>query len=112
MSEEFNLEGAIHELGILLSDSFDGLLITTLKKDFYDKYKDFDTVSAWDCFVDEVNRIQTVIELHDYLVENLESLEERDSKAIEWIDKKIEEIKPYNSELCRATLLELKEYLK
>ena len=36
----------------------------------------------------------------------------KDNKAIEWIDKKIEEIKPYNSELCRATLLELKEFLE
>ena len=110
--EKFDVEDAIDELGVLLSDSFNGLLISTLKKNFYEEYKQFDTLTAWDCFMDEVNRVNTVIELHDYLVENLESLEERDSKAIEWIDKKIEEIKPFNSELCRATLLELKEYLE
>ena len=109
---DFDIEDGIHQLEVLLSDDFDGLLITTLKKDFYGKYKDFDTVSAWECFVDEVNRVNTVCELHDYLVENLESLKANDSKAIEWIDKKIEEIKPYNSELCRATLLELKELLE
>ena len=110
--EEFNLEDAIYELGVLLADDFNGLLISTVKKNFYEEYKRFDTMTAWECFVDEVNRVNTVIELHDYLVENLESLKARDNDVIEWIDKKIEEIKPYNSELCRATLLELKEYLE
>jgi lipopolysaccharide biosynthesis regulator YciM len=109
--EEFDFEDAIHELGVLLSDDFNGLLISTLKKNFYEEYKQFDTLTAWDCFMDEVNRVNTVIELHDYLVENIESLK-ANSKVTEWIDKKIEEIKPYNSELCRATLLELKEYLE
>lgn len=110
--EEFNLEDAISELGLLLSDDFDGVILNILKKNFYEEYKQFDTMTAWDCFVDEVNRVNTVIELHDYLVENLESLKAKDSDVIEWIDKKIEEIKPYNNELCRATLLELKEYLE
>ena len=76
MSEEFDIEDAIDELGVLLSDGFNGLLISTLKKNFYEEYKQFDTLTAWDCFMDEVNRIQTVIELHDYLVENLEKLKE------------------------------------
>ena len=110
--EEFNLEDAIYELGVLLADEFDGVINNTMKKNFYEEYKQFDTMTAWDCFVDEVNRVNTVCELHDYLVENLESLEAKDSKVGEWIDKKIEEIKPYNSELCRATLLELKEFLE
>ena len=109
--EEFDFEDAIHELGVLLSDDINGLLITTLKQNFYEEYKDFDTITAWDCLVDRVNRVNTVLELHDYLVDNLESLK-ANSKVTEWIDKKIEEIKPYNSELCRATLLELKEYLE
>lgn len=112
MSEEFDIENAVYELGVLLGDSFNGVIINTLKKNFYEEYKQFDTMTAWDCFVDEVNRVNTVCELHDYLVDNLESLKANDSKAIEWIDRKIEEIKPYNSELCRATLLELKELLE
>ena len=109
--EEFDFEDAIHELGVLLCDETQGLVLKTLKKDFYEEYKDFDTITAWECFVEEVNRVNTVIELHDYLVDNLESLK-ANSKVTEWIDKKIEEIKPYNSELCRATLLELKELLE
>ena len=111
MSEEFDIENAVYELGVLLGDSFNGVIINTLKKNFYEEYKQFDTMTAWDCFVDEVNRVNTVCELHDYLVDNLESLK-ANSKVTEWIDKKIEEIKPYNSELCRATLLELKELLE
>ena len=111
MSEEFDVENAVYELGVLLGDSFNGVIINTLKKNFYEEYKQFDTMTAWDCFVDEVNRVNTVCELHDYLVDNLESLK-ANSKVTEWIDKKIEEIKPYNSELCRATLMELKEYLE
>ena len=112
MSEEFDIENAVYELGVLLGDSFNGVIINTLKKNFYEEYKQFDTMTAWDCFVDEVNRVNTVCELHDYLVDNLESLKANDSNVIEWIDRKIEEIKPYNSELCRATLLELKELLE
>ena len=111
MSEEFDVENAVYELGVLLGDSFNGVIINTLKKNFYEEYKQFDTMTAWDCFVDEVNRVNTVCELHDYLVDNLESLK-ANSKVTEWIDKKIEEIKPYNSELCRATLLELKELIE
>ena len=42
----------------------------------------------------------------------LNELHDEKQSVINWIDKKIEEIKPYNSELCRATLLELKEFLE
>ena len=42
----------------------------------------------------------------------LNELHDEKQSVIDWIDKKIEEIKPYNSELCRATLLGLKEYLE
>ena len=110
-AKQFNIEDAIHQLGVLLVDETTGLIPNTLKKNFDEEYKDFDTITAWECFVEEVNRVNTVIELHDYLVDNLESLK-ANSKVTEWIDEKIEEIKPYNSELCRATLLELKEYLE
>ena len=42
----------------------------------------------------------------------LNVLHDEKQSVINWIDNKIEEIKPYNSELCRATLLELKEFLE
>lgn len=73
---EFNINDALYELGVLLIDETRGLMVKTLKKDFYEEYKDFDTITAWECFVEEVNRINTVCELHDYLVDNLESLKE------------------------------------
>ena len=60
----------------LLCDETQGLVLKTLKKDFYEEYKDFDTITAWECFVAEVNRVNTVIELHDYLVENLDKFKE------------------------------------
>lgn len=46
------------------------------------------------------------------LIELLNELHDEKQSVIDWIDRKIEEIKPYNSELCRATLLELKEFLE
>ena len=64
-----DIEYMIYQLGVLIADDLKGLLITTLKKNFFEEYKQFDTVTAWECFVDEVNRIQSVIELHDFLVE-------------------------------------------
>ena len=42
----------------------------------------------------------------------LNELHDEKQSVIDWIDNKIEEIKPYNSELCRATLLKLKEFLE
>ena len=59
----------IYQLGVLITDASQGILITTLKKNFFEEYKKFDTITAWECFVDQVNRIQSVVELHDFLVE-------------------------------------------
>ena len=64
-----DIEDMFYQLGVLIADATQGLLITTLKKNFFEEYKEFDTLTAWECFVDEVNRIQSVIELHDFLVE-------------------------------------------
>ncbi len=64
-----DIEDMIYKLGVLIVDQSQGLLINTLKKNFFEEYKQFDTLTAWECFVDEVNRIQSVIELHDFLVE-------------------------------------------
>ena len=74
--KRFNIEDAIYELGVLLCDETQGLLLQTLKKDFYEEYKDFDTITAWECFVDEVNRLNTICELHDFLADNLEKFKE------------------------------------
>ena len=74
--EEFDFEDAIYELGVLLCDETQGLILKTLKKDFYEEYKDFDTITAWECLVYEVNCINTVCELHDFLADNLERFKE------------------------------------
>ena len=64
-----DIEDTIYQLGVLITDASQGLLITTLKKNFFEEYKKFDTITAWECFVDEVNRIESVVELHDFLAE-------------------------------------------
>ena len=64
-----DIEDMIYQLGVLITDASQGLLITTLKKNFFEEYRKFDTITAWECFVDQVNRIQSVVELHDFLAE-------------------------------------------
>ena len=64
-----DIENMIYQLGVLIADASQGILITTLKKNFFEEYKKFDTITAWECFVDQVNRIQSVVELHDFLAE-------------------------------------------
>ena len=68
------------------------------------------TINTLDGSIDlrDNNKIMTYKEVVDLLNE----LHDEKQSVIKWIDNKIEEIKPYNSELCRATLLELKEYLE
>lgn len=75
-SAEFNLEDAVYQLGVLLMDETTGVIPKTLKKNFNEEYRGFDTITVWECLVDEINRINTVAELHDYLVDNLEKLKE------------------------------------
>ena len=62
-----DIEDMIYQFGVLITDASQGILITTLKKNFFEEYKKFDTITAWECFVDEVNRIESVVELHDFL---------------------------------------------
>ncbi|WP_292607730.1 hypothetical protein [Methanobrevibacter sp. UBA188] len=64
-----DIEDMIYHFGVLITDASQGILITTLKKNFFEEYKKFDTITAWECFVDQVNRIQSVVELHDFLAE-------------------------------------------
>ena len=76
MSEEpFDIEDAIHELGILLADPMTGLMQKALETNWNEQYnKDFDLITTWECFVGDVNRIETVIQLHDWLSENIDKL--------------------------------------
>ena len=74
MSEEFDIEDAIHELGVLLADPMTGLMVTTMQQDFYEKYERFELENAWECFVGEINRVETVIQLHDFLAIHIEEL--------------------------------------
>lgn len=74
MTEKMKLDDLLNDLEILLVDPFQGILINTLKKDFFEEYKDFDTITAWECFVDEVNRVNSLVELHDFLVDNLDEI--------------------------------------
>ena len=76
MSEEhFDIEDAIHELGILLADEQTGLMQKALETNWNEQYnKDFDLITTWECFVGDVNRIETVIQLHDWLSENIDKL--------------------------------------
>ena len=79
MSENMNdkeLNDAIYELGVLLADPTVGLIATTMKQNFWEKFKDFELLEAWECFVDEVNRVNTVIELHDELTRRQNEREE------------------------------------
>ena len=75
MNDE-ELNDAIDELGVLLADPTVGLIATTMKQNFWEKFKDFELLEAWECFVDEVNRVNTVIELHDELARRQNEREE------------------------------------
>ena len=58
----------VYALGVLLSDE-NGLIAKTLRRDFFEDYKNFTLMEAFECMVDEVNRVQSLIELHDILAE-------------------------------------------
>lgn len=64
--EEF--KDALYQLGVLITDPTEGLIIKTMKQDFYTKLKHFELIESWECMVDEINRIDTVIKLYDELV--------------------------------------------
>lgn len=59
----------IYALGVLLSDE-NGLISKTLQRNFYEEFKEFTLMEAFECMVDEVNRLNKVIELHDILAES------------------------------------------
>ena len=70
-----DIEDAIHQLGVLLADEQTRLMITTMQQKKKKKYKKFDLTTAWECFVDEINRVEKVIQLHDYLADHIEEIQ-------------------------------------
>ena len=63
------IQDMIYQLGVLITDENHGLITTTMKRNHYEEYKQFDTITAWECYTDEINRIQSIIELHDLLTD-------------------------------------------
>ena len=72
---EKEIEDAVHQLAILLIDETEGLLQATLKTDFNKKYEQFDTLTAWECLVSHINRIDKVCDLQDFLAQNIEEIQ-------------------------------------
>ena len=64
-----DLEKMIHDLGVELGDPESGLIVKTLKRDFFEEFKDFSVMDAFECMVDDVNRVDKIILLHDLLAE-------------------------------------------
>ena len=64
-----DVEDMIYKLGVELGDEMSGLIVRTLKRDFFEEFKDFSLMDAFDCMVDEVNRVDSICELHDFLVD-------------------------------------------
>lgn len=77
-----NFDSMLDELAVLLADEQNGIISSTLKKDFDEAYQEFDLMTAWECFVDEVNRVDTVLELHDVLVDLPEECKKKINKII------------------------------
>lgn len=72
----------LYELGVLLADEREGIIASTLRKDFDEAYQNFDLMTAWECLVDEINRVDTVLELHDALADLPEECKEKINKII------------------------------
>lgn len=91
--EAEEIDKAIYQLGVLLADEMTGLIVTTMQQDFYEKYKRFDLIIAWECFVDEINRVNDVINLHDELCKyDKEDWEHLINNDIDKIPPKIREV--------------------
>lgn len=83
MDEKFDVEDAVWQLGVLLIDETEGLLQATLKIDFDKEYERFDLMTAWECFVSRINRIDKVCDLHDFLADNMEEIKKLGEKEDE-----------------------------
>ena len=71
-----NFENIMNDLRIILLDERTGLLVNTLKKDFFEEYKEFDIMTSWECFVEYVNMINNIVDLHDILINHSEEIQE------------------------------------
>lgn len=94
---------AIFQLGVLITDPTDGLIVNTLKTNFYEKFNRFELLEAWACMVDEVNRLDTVIKLHDELVHRGWDQEDK----IEKLEKENKKLRKANESLFKKNLKEL-----
>lgn len=63
-----DIEDMLYALGVLLDDPLSGIVLKTLQRNFFEEFKEFTLMEAFDCMVDDVNRVNKVIELHDFLV--------------------------------------------
>ena len=63
-----DVNDAVADLGMLLTDESIGLVRNALEIKYLDKYDNNNTlVGMFDCMVEEVNAINNVLELHDFL---------------------------------------------
>ena len=100
------LNEAIFQLGLLLTDPTCGLIVTTMKNDFWEKFKDFELIESWECMVDEINRVNTVIKLHDELVHRDWGNDDQQDK-IEKLEKENKKLRKANESLFKKNLKEL-----
>lgn len=61
-----SIDDAIRQLGILLEE----IMVDALNTRYIEKYEDFDfdTITSFECMLDDINRINKAINLHDALV--------------------------------------------
>lgn len=61
-----SIDDAIRQLGILLEE----IMVDALNTRYIEKYEDFDfdTITLFECMLDDINRINKAINLHDALV--------------------------------------------
>ena len=63
----------IYALGVLLGDE-NGLISKTLQRNFYEEFKDFTLMEAFECMVDEVNRVNRLLNCTIYLQKPVERI--------------------------------------
>lgn len=73
------IEKIIQDLEIHLTDPTNGIIKKTLNKNYYEEYKEYGLIEAFECTLEEINRINNLIELHDILIQ----LNEKELKILE-----------------------------
>ena len=70
MKDVDDVNDAVADLSMLLTDESIGLVRNALEIKYLDKYDNNNTLlDMFDCMVEEVNAINSVLELHDFLTE-------------------------------------------